>query len=242
MIVIPRGRRGPEAQRSVITAEGSPATQSRKPLEPIASIVGFLLAMMAALTLLFACVIVFGNGNGNGTSTVSFLGLGRSAAPTVTVPVIELRGATKVYGWHVRPEVFVQPSDYRLDITAPDVAQRIWYTLSGLSSLLLYVGGLLLARRIISRARRDGIFTLATARGLRSLGWFLVGGSLVGMVVSEVANNRLLATMVTNHVGWITFHFWHVPWAMLIFGGTLLSIARVMCIGMEMNDELAATV
>lgn len=238
MIGIPRGRRGPEAQGSVITAEGGPATQSRKPLEPIASIVGFLLAVMAALTLLSACVIVFGNG----TSTVSFLGLGRSAAPTVTVPVIELRGATRVYGWDVRPEVFVQPSDYRLDITAPDVAQRIWYTLAGLSSLVLYVGGLLLARRIIGRARRDGIFTLATARGLRSLGWFLVGGSLVGMVVSEVANNRLLATMVTNHVGWITFHFWHVPWAMLIFGGTLLSIARVMRIGVEMNDELSSTV
>lgn len=236
MVGIPRGRRGSEAQGSVITVGRGSAARSRKPLEPIASIVGFLLAATAALTLLFAFITVFGSGN------VSFMGLGPSAAPTVTVPVTEMRGDMKVYGWHVRPEVFAQPSGYRLDISAPDVAQRIWYTLAGLPSLVLYVGGLLLACRLISRARRDGLFTLATARGLRSLAWFLVGGSLVGMVVSEVANNRLLATMVTNHVGWITFDFWHVPWAMLIFGGALLSIARVMRIGVEMNDELAATV
>ena len=126
MVGIPRGRRGSEAQGSVITVERGLAARSRNPLEPIASIAGFLLAATAALTLLFAFITVFGSGN------VSFMGLGPSAAPTVTVPVIEMRGDMKVYGWHVRPEVFAQPSGYRLDISAPDVAQRIWYTLAGL--------------------------------------------------------------------------------------------------------------
>ena len=48
------------------------------------------------------------------------------------------------------------------------------------------------------------------------------------MIVEEVANNRLLATMVTNHIGWVTSMYWHIPWTLLIFGGARRSVARVI--------------
>jgi hypothetical protein len=84
---------------------------------------------------------------------------------------------------------------------------------------------------------------VATARQLNTLGWFLIGGALVRTLVEEIANNRLLATMVTDHVGWITSMYWDVQWTLLIvFGGALLSIARIMRIGARMSNELEATV
>ncbi len=216
-----------------MTVDTRPIAKGRNPLEPIASIVELLLFATGALTLLGTAFTVFGSG--------SILGFGQ-AIPTLAAPVIEQRDDLPIYHWHLLADVSGQPSSYRLDVTHPDFAQRFWYTLTGLPTFVLAVGALLLAYRMIRRAQREGIYRVATARRLRTLGWFLIAGSLAAMLIEEVASNRLLATMVANHVGWVTMWFWHIPWALLVFGGTLLTIARIMRISARMNEELEATV
>lgn len=213
--------------------EARPRTKYRDPLEPINTIVSVLLWLVLALAVLLTVASVFGSG--------SFLGFGH-ATPTIDVPLFEQRGDVATIGWHVRPDTFVTTANYQIDVVHPDLAQRIWFTLMKLPDVVVIVGGLLLAYRIINRARRDGIYTPATARRIRVLGWLLVGAALVGPLVVEMASNRLLATLVTNHVGVVTHMFWDLPWVQLIFGATLLSIARIMRIGAEMNSELEATV
>ncbi len=122
------------------------------------------------------------------------------------------------------------------------MGQRIWYTLIMLPGILLFVGVLLLAYRLIRAAERDGIYTSATARRLRTLGWFLLAGALVKMVMEMVAANRLLATMVTNEVGWIGPIRWQIPWMVLLIATGLLTFARIMWTGAGMRDELQGTV
>jgi len=217
-----------------VTVETRPIAEGRNPLEPIASIIALLLVAMGALTLLGTALTIF--------STGSFLGFGSYATPRVDVPALADSGGLAVAGWHIRPGVFGSQSSLSIAVEHPDFTQRFWYTLIGLPTFVIIIAGLLMAHRTISRARRDGIHTVATARRVRTLGWFLIAGSLSGMLIEEVASNRLLATMVTNHVGWVTSLHWHFPWTLLIFGGTLLTIARVMRISARMNEELEATV
>jgi hypothetical protein len=111
-----------------------------------------------------------------------------------------------------------------------------------LPGTVLFIGALLLIYRLIRGAERDGIYTAATAGRLRALGWFLLIGALVKMVVEMLAANRLLATMVTTQVGWTEPFRWETPWTVLLTAVGLLSFARIMRLGVEMRDDLQGTV
>ncbi|HEY2791613.1 MAG TPA: DUF2975 domain-containing protein [Micromonosporaceae bacterium] len=219
---------------TALTGSTGRAVKARNPLEPITSIIGLLVSALCALAAFAVALSLFGN-------DVGVLGFGRSF-PTVTVPNDTFDSRTHIYGWTARPGVSVQPSRLTLNTGSPDFAQRFWFTLAGLPALILIVGALLLARRLLKRAQFDGIYTVDTARRLRTLGWFLVVGALARMVITAVANIQLAKSMVTNRDHWGDLSFWHMPWLLLVFGATLMTIARIVRVGAQMNDELEATV
>jgi hypothetical protein len=144
--------------------------------------------------------------------------------------------------WVLASDVSANTTGFRLFVEHADAGQRFWFTLTLLPGSVLFVGALLLAYRLIRSAQRDGIHTSNTAHRLRVLGWFLLAGSAVRAVVEMVAANRLLATMVTNPVGWIGPIPSDFPWAVGLTAIGVLTFARIIRIGAEMRDELASTV
>ena len=187
--------------------------------------------------------------NQNGGWDVCAPGAQRSSAHTDT-QAEAVRRAGEIVGnadvppslWSPHDGVSVNTTGYRFFAGDPDVGQRLWYTLTLLPSALLFGGALLLAYRLIRGAERDGIFTVATAARLRTLGWFLLIGGLAKMVVETVATNRLLTTMVVSEVGWMRPGFWSIPWTVLVTAAGLLTFARIMRIGAEMRKDLEGTV
>jgi Protein of unknown function (DUF2975) len=203
-----------------------PAAKSRNPLEPIATIIGYLVPIVGVLAVLSIILTLIGHGYGDG--------------PTVTIPTD--KSLPESHLWHARPGVHAQTSQYSIDIVSANFGQRFLFTLAGIPAFILVIGALMLARRMLDRAQWEGIYTVATARRLRTLAWFLIGGSLVRMVIEGVANILLLNSMVTNWIWWADLQFFQLPLALLFLGAMLLSIARIVRIGAQMNDELQATV
>lgn len=207
--------------------------KSRNPLEPVATAVSVLLALTCVGMIAAAVATVAGSG--------SIMGLGESFV-YVDVPDIVGSSDLQLGRWSLHDGVSANTSGYRFFATHPDVGQRVWYTLTLLPGSVLFIGALLLAYRLVRGAERDGIYTAATAGRVRTLGWFLLIGAIVKMVVGVVAANRLLATMVTNQVDWIGPIRWQTPWTVLLTAVGLLSFARIMRIGAEMRDDLQGTV
>ncbi|MEU8264201.1 DUF2975 domain-containing protein [Micromonospora sp. NPDC048999] len=208
-------------------------SKSRNPLEPVATVVSFLLAATSVLLVISAIATVFGSG--------SVMGIGHSFV-YVDVPDIVSSSDLRTGQWILRVGTSANTIGYRLGVAHPDVGQRVWYTLTMLPGSALFIGALILLNRLIRGAKRDGIYTPATAKRLRTLGWFLLAGALTRMIVEAVAANRLLATMVANQVDWLRPNTWDTPWAVLLIAAGLLSFARVMRIGAEMRDDLQGTV
>jgi len=208
-------------------------SKPRNPLEPMATVVSALLGLTGAGIAVTVLAAVVGSGG--------IMGLGQSFV-YVDVPGIVGGSDLQSGQWNLHDGVLANTTGYRFFTTHPDVRQRVWYTLTLLPSSVLFIGALLLVFRLVRGAERDGIYTAATARRLRTLGWFLLIGAVVKMVVEMAAANRLLATMVTNHVEWIGPIFWETPWAVLLTAAGLLTFARIMRIGVEMRDDLQGTV
>jgi hypothetical protein len=207
--------------------------KARNPLEPMTTVVSVLLGLMGVAVVAGVVLAIAGIG--------SLWGFGKLAV-YVDAPFFPDLGSSYQGLSILQDGVEANASGTRFRVAHPDLEQRVWYTLTTLPGGVLFIGALLLVYRLLRGAERDGIYTAATAGRLQALGWFLLIGAAVGMVVEVVAATRLLATMVTYDVGWKGPFLWQVPWAVLLTAAGLLSFARIMRIGAEMRDELQATV
>jgi hypothetical protein len=169
-----------------------------------------------------------------------FLGFGD------TMVSVDARGAASADippdMWTLHTGVGVNTIGYRLAVIHPNAGQRFWYTLGELPAFVLFAGVLMLAYWLIRGTERHGLFTSATAARLRTLGRFLLFGALAKTVVEMAATNRLLASMIASHVGWVYPSSWQIPWILLMVGAAVLTCARIMRIGAEMHDELQGIV
>jgi hypothetical protein len=203
----------------------------RSPVEPIATVVDVLLLVFIISLPAFVIGMV--------------LPLAGVTEAFVSVDVPGPTGAgdgVPLGRWSVRPDVTPNTLGLRLFDATPDLAQQIWYAMTRLSDTTLLLAALVLTFHLIRRTRRDGLYSTATARRLRVLGWVLVAGSLAGMVVTSLARNQLLATMVNEDVGWLHPITPDAPWTVLLTGAGILTFARIMRIGVAMRKDLEGTV
>jgi hypothetical protein len=127
----------------------------------------------------------------------------------------------------------------------PGVGQRILYTLMSLPGLLVWGCVLFLLWRVIRAARETGPFTVPVAVAMRRLGWVIIAGSVAAAAVQGFALDQLLNTMLTEHN-----HFGDVVTAPLrallpvpaLAGTALLTFARIIRLGADMDDEIKGTV
>jgi hypothetical protein len=114
-----------------------------------------------------------------------------------------------------------------------------------LPTLLLWAGVLLLIWQIIAAARRDGPFTPKVAGSMRRLGWFILAGSVVAALVHEFAVDELLVSMASLPKPFVSMIFGPlralVPVPVLT-GAALLTFARIIGLGTEMDEEIKGTV
>lgn len=127
----------------------------------------------------------------------------------------------------------------------PAVGQRILYTLTSLPGLLVWGSVLFLLWRVIRAARQSGPFTVPVAVAMRRLGWLIIGGSVAAAAVQGFALDQLLNTMLTprDHFGDLVSEpvraLLPVP---ALAGAALLTFARIIRLGADMDDEIKGTV
>jgi len=126
----------------------------------------------------------------------------------------------------------------------PSLSQRTLATAKTLPNTLMWLGVLFLLWRLVRTAERYGPFTLATARLLRLVGWFIIGGTVIAGFVEGAATNALLASMLKNFSGsFLDFlPLSGVTIIAMLAGIVALTFARIVRVGVRMDEDLQGTV
>jgi hypothetical protein len=223
-------------------------TPRRKLTEPLGSVTAFFGSLLLASVLVGGVLAVSGIGSFEGFGRASFCvaqpdtGYGGSLPPGVAArpgASISINGTLEACANH------------------PGFMQRVLYTLTTLPSLLIWGCVLFLLWRVIVAARRRGPFTVQVAAVMRWLGWLIVTGSVVSAVVQRFALGQLLNTMLMARGAFGSFDvmqdhlggFQLIPVVLagllpvpLLAGAALLTMARIIRLGADMDEEIKGTV
>jgi hypothetical protein len=129
----------------------------------------------------------------------------------------------------------------------PGFGQRFLYTLTSVPSALVWGSVVFLLWRVIRAARKTGPFTVPVAAAMRRLGWLIIAGTAAAATVQALAMNQLLNSMMvlavpnqlTDLISEPVHALLPVP---LLAGAALLTFARIIRLGVAMDDELKGTV
>jgi len=214
-------------------------TQRRKLTEPLGSVTAIFGGLLLAVTVVGIIAALFGSGSvwgfghavicatqpgtyGSGDWTTAHLGV--TARPGASIAV---NGALRACAAH------------------PGTGQRVLYTLTSLPGWLVWGCVLFLLWRVISAARRTGPFTVQAAAAMRRLGWLILAGSVAAALIQGFALDQLLNTMLvprTSFYDLITAPLYALLPVPALAGAALLTFARFIRLGAEMDDEIKATV
>ena len=214
-------------------------TERRKLTEPLGSLTAIFGGLLLAFTVIAIVLALTGRGSlwgfghelicatqpgtyGSGDWTAAQLGVTARPGASITV-----NGALQACANH------------------PGIGQRALYTLMSLPGWLVWGCVLFLLWRVISAARRTGPFTPQAAVAMRRLGWLIIVGTAVAAVVQGFALDQLLNTMLaprTSFYNLITVPFHALLPVSALAGAALLTFARIIRLGADMDDELKGTV
>lgn len=212
------------------------------PLAPLEFVVTFLSAMIAVLLALSVAAAIFGSG--------SLVGLGETEACANFQPGVvpygerdfegRTEGGTFVPGLRTGASFSVQEL-----AVCDDHPGRVVKTLStagAAAPLLLFIGFLVLSRRLIRQARDDGVFTTSVAARTRTLGWYLLLGSLTVEVVRSIADG-VVARSAVGGISWdIGLKHLDLPLTLLVVALGIITVARVLRQAVVLQDDVDATI
>ncbi len=126
----------------------------------------------------------------------------------------------------------------------PDTVQRLAGLLAAWPSVILWVGFLVQIRGLLRIASQPGgLYSLPTAARLRRLGWFLTAGALAAAIIQTAANLVILLSQIHYPgLNWFQPDKLHLSVSALLAGLALITVARVMRVGVTMREELDVTV
>jgi hypothetical protein len=124
----------------------------------------------------------------------------------------------------------------------PDPGLRLAASLGGLSELAIFVGSLVLVRRVIRHARRSGLFAEGVAARVRILGRFLVVAAPVSAFLARLGDHLVLDAAVAGELWYTHLLSWDFPWTVFIVGVGLVSTAKVMAYAGELQDDVDRTI
>ena len=207
------------------------SSASRSPLEPIASAVGCVTGLFIVVMLLSLLVHQASWGNGPVCVHVSPGDASLFGGP------MSVRG--------LGPGSSASVTGLAICSNNPTPALRLAGLLAVWPYTILWGIFLFRLRRLLKIASQPGgLYSAATAARLRSLGWLLTGGGIAASIIETTAGMFIFARLLhyPGLVAWrdpyqIDFSFWT-----LIIGLTLITVGRVMRMGVTMREELDVTV
>jgi hypothetical protein len=157
---------------------------------------------------------------------------------------VPLRGDMPVgyTSWGLAARVNPMEHQYQLCQDRPGGTAQVMSFLTlapGMVLLLGFLAGVLLVAR---QARRFGLFSRQVARVVHWLGWYFIAGALLASTVTALATSALVRQMLPGHNLWGFSAYWHVSISTLLAGAGLLTIARVLRLSAEMQEDLDATI
>lgn len=218
-----------------------PPRRDPDPFAPVEGAVTVILNLFIALLVLFAAIATFQLVT-DGATSVSFATIGdENACATVdneTVPA-----STDVPQRDIRRDVAsVHAEQVEVCLTNPTFWQKAAASLGPLGEVLFIYGGLLLTRRVIRGARRDGLFTEGTARRTGHLGWFLLVMTLPWPFVAAAGRGVVVEAAVRGRDWTYLLSEPHVPVAMVVVSLGVLTIARVLRRAVPLQQDVDATI
>jgi hypothetical protein len=214
----------------------------KDPLAPLEFVVTFLSAMIVVLLALSVAAAIFGSG--------SFVGLGETAACADFQPGVVPYGERDLEG-RAEGGIFIPGLRTGASFSVHELAVcedhpgRLVKTLSTAGTaapLLLFIGFLVLSRRLIREARRSGVFTTSVAARTRTLGWYLLSGSLMVEVVRSIADG-VVARSAVRGISWdIGLKHLDLPLTLLVVALGIITVARVLRQAVELQDDVDATI
>jgi hypothetical protein len=202
----------------------------RNPLEPIATTVGCMTMLLVGALLLSLFVHQAAWGNGPVCTSVSANDASTFARP-VSVP-------------HVAPGAHASLGSVTICTNHPTSALRLagflvaWpYTVLWLI-FLFRLNGLLKAASL-----PGGLYSPVTASRLRGLGWLLTLGGVAASIIQSAARIMIFTSLIRYPgLGWFEPGQIDFSFTTFIVGLTLITVARVMSLGVKMREELDVTV
>lgn len=209
--------------------------------EPLGTVTAVFGGLLLALVTLAVTTTVSGSG--------SFLGVGHGpicmAQPDTTYADSRWgapAGVTAHPGASVNVTGTVQAC-----ASHPGTGQRVLYTITTLPGTLIWACILFLLWRLIRTAGRTGPFTVPVATAMRRLGWLILAGNAAAAAVQSLAGGLLLRTVVTVpdwspalSMAYATVRA-VLPIPALV-AAALLTFARIVLAGADMDDEIKGTV
>jgi uncharacterized membrane protein YraQ (UPF0718 family) len=214
-------------------------TERRKLTEPLGSVTVIFGGLLLAFTVIGVILALTGSG--------SLWGFGH-AAICATQPGTygSSDWATTSLGVTARPGASIAVNGALQACAAhPGTGQRALYTLTSLPGWLVWGCVLFLLWRVISAARRTGPFTAQAAAAMRRLGWLIIAGSVVAALIQGFALDELLNTMLVPRASFynlITAPLYALLPVPALAGAALLTFARFVRLGADMDDEIQGTV
>jgi hypothetical protein len=203
----------------------------RNPLEPIATTVGCAIPLLLVVLVLSLFVHQAAWGNGPVCATVSANDASIFEGGPVSLPGV-------ASGAHASLASAVICTDH------PTAALRAAGQLAVWPYLVLWLVFLWRLRGLLKAAALPGgLYSPATASRLRMLGWLLTAGGLAASAI-ESAAKIMIFTRVVDFPGLSWFEPAQISFSFttLITGLTLITVARVMILGVKMREELDVTV
>jgi Protein of unknown function (DUF2975) len=212
-------------------------TPRRKVTEPLGSVTEFLGLVLLVLLVAGLGFTVFGSGSigGFGDASVCVMRPGSIGDSSWTT-----QAATARPGASVQINGQVQACAGH-----PSFGQRVLYTLTGLPGLLVWASVLFLLWRVIVAARRTGPFTISVAMAMRRLGWVILAGTVLAAAIQGLATDQLLNDMIRPGTGYADGLIEPIRAMVpvpLLAGAALLTLARVIRLGADMDDEIKGMV
>jgi hypothetical protein len=206
------------------------SSSSANPLEPVASAVGCATSLLIVVILLSLLVHQASWGNGPVCASLE-ANLGGLAYGKVSV--LGLTAGSKA-----------SLTSVAICSDNPTAALRLAGLLAAWPYTILWGIFLFRMRGLLKAASQPGeLYSAATAAQLRGLGWLMTGGGVVAGIIGSSARVFIFTRLVHYPgIGWFEpgqfdFSFW-----ILIVGLVLITVARVMRLGVTMREELDVTV
>lgn len=122
----------------------------------------------------------------------------------------------------------------------PNAWGKTLFVLTQAPTVLVFLGFILLTRRIITYAQQNGLFSLPLAERIERLGWLVLIGLVGAAIVEWLAEGLLLSTMTTQ-ASWSSGSF-DISVAGIIGAYGLVSIGRIMSHAAALQADADATI